>query len=74
MSEIIITILGERNEEPEFCQYWWNVYAFDVYCAVRDDDRPRYEKALKDLREFETHIRKTHPTILRKLKRPVEWS
>lgn len=74
MSEPVISTFGGKREEPAYCQYWWNVYAFDVYCAVRDNDKEKYDKALGDLKKFETHIRKNYPTLLRRLKRPVEWS
>jgi hypothetical protein len=71
---VIRTINQKRREEPEFIKYWWNVYSFDVYCAKRSNNKDDYDKAVAVLEEFEAHIQEAYPTILRKLKRPVEWS
>lgn len=62
------------KNDPEYCQYWWNLYAFDVYCAVRDGNKTKYEEAISNLAKFETHIRKEYPTLIKRLKRSVDWS
>lgn len=64
------TVRNETRKDLVDFQYWWNELAFEVYCAVRSNNKSEYDKATETLQKFEARVKRDYPKTYDKLKRP----